>query len=81
MLTYCQARIHAQSCGISLDACDAVPLDKIVSRSKSGRGAWLAYDVLHPETQKPVMVQGQWIDTSDVETLKGMGLDYVLLQE
>jgi hypothetical protein len=42
MLTYSQARIHAIACGIDLSNADAVPLDKVISRSKSGKGAWPA---------------------------------------
>jgi hypothetical protein len=80
MITYTQAREHALKCGHVLGPVDAVPLDRVLSRSASGRGAWLAADVLHPETQEVVYPAGYWIDTDDIAKLASIGVDYVILE-
>lgn len=81
MLTYSQARTHAAACGIDLSNADAVPLHKVISRSKSGRGAWLAADVLHPETQDVFYPKGYWIDDKDIPKFEAIGVDYLILEE
>ena len=81
MLTYSQARIHAASCGIDLSNADAVPLDKVLSRAKSGKGAWPAIDILHPENQSVICPAGYWIDEKEIETLRAAGVDYVILED
>lgn len=81
MVSFQKARAHAAQCGIVLHAgIDAVPVESIVSRSKSGRGAWLAADVIHPETMKVVYPTGYWLDSADIPILQGMGVDYVILE-
>ena len=81
MLTYSQARIHASACGFTLATTDAVPVHKIVSRSKSGKGAWLAVDVINPETLDVVYPAGYWLDDADVPKLEALGVDYVMLED
>lgn len=81
MVTYSQARIHAQSCGFDLASTDAVPLHKVLSRARSGKGAWPAVDVLHPETLEVVCPAGHWIDVAEVEMLESIGVDYVILED
>ena len=81
MLTYSQARTHAMACGMDLVNADAVPLDKVISRSASGRGAWLAYDVVHPEDLRVIYPAGYWIDKEDIPKLAAIGVDYVVCQE
>lgn len=81
MLTYSQARIHATACGIDLSNTDAVPLEKVLGRSSSGRGAWLARDIEHPETMATVYPKGYWIDAKDIEILGSIGVDYVILED
>ena len=80
MVTYSQAREHAVKCGFVLGPVDAVPVQYIVSRSKSGRGAWLAVDVINPETMDVVYPAGYWLDTEDLPRLNALGLDYVILE-
>jgi hypothetical protein len=77
-VTYSQARIHAAACGSDL-VTDAVPIGKIVSRASSGRGTWLAVDVVDPETLEVVYPAGYWLDTEDLPRLEALGLDYVIL--
>lgn len=81
MITYSQARIHAASCGFDLVSTDAVPIDKIISRSKSGKGAWTAIDILHPVSQETIYPAGYWLDFEDIPKLKNMGIDYVILED
>ena len=81
MLTYSQARIHATSCGFDLVSSDAVPLDKVLSRAKSGKGAWPAVDILHPENLSVLCPAGYWIDEKEIELLRGAGVDYVILED
>lgn len=81
MLTYSQARIHAAACGFDLVSTDAVPVHKIVSRSKSGKGAWPAIDVVHPATLEVVCPAGYWIDDKEVELLTSLGVDYVIMED
>jgi len=81
MLTYSQARIHAAACGFDLLRTDAVPLDKIISRSKSGKGAWLAVDIVHPVSREVICPAGYWIDEKEIETLRAAGVDYVILED
>lgn len=81
MITYEQAREHALSCGNELSHADAVPLGRVISRSKSGRGAWLALDVIHPEDSSIVYPEGYWIDDKDIPILKSIGVDYVILEK
>jgi hypothetical protein len=78
-VTYSQARIHAAACGFDLVTADAVPIGKIVSRASSGRGAWLAVDIVDPETLEVVYPAGYWLDTEDLPGLEALGLDYVIL--
>ena len=80
-ITYSQARVHAAACGIDLVNADAVPVQKIVSRSKSGRGAWLAVDVVNPETMETVYPAGYWLDDADIPKLEALGIDYVILED
>ena len=80
-LTYSQARVHAAACGVDLVNADAVPVQYIVSRSKSGRGAWLAVDVINPETMMTVYPAGYWLDDADILKLEAIGVDYVILQD
>ena len=83
-ITYSQAREHAVACGytlaLALGHVDAVPVQKIVSRSKSGRGAWLAVDVVNPETMEIVYPAGYWLDDADIPRLEALGVDYVILE-
>lgn len=81
MLTYERAREHALSCGVDLSNSDAVPLDRVISRSKSGRGAWLARDAVHPEDMSIVYPKGYWIDDKDIDVLESIGVDYVILEK
>jgi hypothetical protein len=81
MLTYSQARIHAISCGFDLANTDAVPIDKIISRAKSGKGAWSAVDILHPEDQSVICPAGFWIDEKEIEVLRSIGIDYVIMED
>lgn len=81
MITYTQARTHAHECGYVLDGIDAVPLHRVVSRSKSGKGAWPAHDILDPTTLDVVCPAGFWIDENEVKTLESLGLDYVILED
>lgn len=80
-LTYSQARIHAAACGFDLVTTDAVPLHKVISRSKSGKGAWPAVDICHPVTQEIVCPAGFWIDENEVKILEALGIDYVILED
>ena len=79
-ITYSQAREHAVACGFDLVSTDAVPVQRIVSRSKSGRGAWLAVDVVNPETLDVVYPAGYWLDEEDIPKLEALGVDYVILE-
>jgi hypothetical protein len=72
-VTYSQARIHAAACGFDLVTTDAVPIGKIV------RGAWLAVDIVDPETLEVVYPAGYWLDTEDLPRLEALGLDYVIV--
>ena len=80
-VTFSQARVHAAACGFDLTSTDAVPVQKIVSRSKSGRGSWLAVDVVNPETMETVYPAGYWLDDADVPRLEALGIDYVILED
>lgn len=83
-ITYSQAREHATQCGytlaLALGHVDAVPVQHIVSRSKSGRGAWLAIDVVNPETLETIYPAGYWLDDEDIPKLEALGVDYVILE-
>ena len=81
MLTYSQARIHAAARGFDLVTTDAVPLHQVIRRSKSGKGAWPAIDILHPVTQEIVCPAGYWIDEDEVKLLESIGVDYVILED
>lgn len=80
MISFQAAREHAHQCGYALDGTDAVPVHKIVSRSKSGRGAWLAAEVVNPETMEIVYPAGYWLDDADIPKLIALGVDYVILE-
>lgn len=80
MLTYLEARTHARQCGYVLDGIDAVPLHLVLSRAKSGKGAWAAVDILHPENLSVVCPAGFWIDETEIKTLESIGVDYVILE-
>lgn len=81
MLTYTQAREHARQCGFVLDGVDAVPLHKVMSRARSGKGAWPAIDVINPETLAVVCPAGFWIDDKEITILESLGIDYVILED
>jgi hypothetical protein len=80
MISYQEAREHAHKCGFVLDGIDAVPLHRVISRSKSGKGAWPAIDIVHPETLAVVCPAGFWIDDAEVKMLESLGIDYVILE-
>lgn len=80
MITFSQARAHAHQCGYVLDGIDAVPVEKIVSRAKSGRGAWTAVEIRHPGDGSIVYPAGYWLDDEDIPKLLAIGLDYVILE-
>lgn len=80
MITFSQAREHAKKCGYVLGDVDAVPVEKIVSRSRSGRGAWTAVEILHPEDLLVVYPAGYWLDEGDIGKLQAIGIDYVILE-
>lgn len=81
MLTYSQARTHAAACGFDLVHTDAVPIHRVLSRASSGRGAWLAVDVVHPENLSVVYPAGYWIDADDIPKLEAIGVDYLILED
>ena len=81
MISYTEARDHAIKCGFVLHGCDAVPLHRVLSRAKSGKGAWPAIDILHPETLHIVCPAGYWIDEKEVKALEEIGVDYVILED
>jgi len=81
MITVSEARAHAATCGFDLAFVDAVPVQKIVSCSKSGRGAWLAADVVNPETLEVIYPSGFWLIAEDVPKLEALGVDYVILEK
>lgn len=80
MVTYTEARTHARACGYVLDGIDAVPIDQVLRRAKSGKGAWTAVDILHPEDQSVVCPAGDWIDAEEINLLASIGVDYVILE-
>lgn len=80
MLSYSEARAHARHCGYVLDGIDAVPVDKVLSRAKSGKGAWPAVDIIHPVTLAVVCPAGYWVDEAEINTLKSIGVDYLIME-
>jgi 2-iminoacetate synthase ThiH len=40
-------------------------------------GRQMADDVLHPETQEPIVRGGQWLTQEDVDMLLAAGCDYI----
>jgi hypothetical protein len=80
MLTYSEARNHAISCGFVLGPVDAVPLNQVIRRSKSGKGSWPAVDIVNPENMAVVHPAGMWIDDADIPKFEALGLDYLILE-
>jgi len=82
MLSFNDAREHARQCGYVLDGIDAVPLHRVLSRANSGKGAWSAVDILHPENLSVVVIPaGYWIDAKEIDALTAIGIDYVILED
>jgi hypothetical protein len=63
---------HAIKCGIDLTGRKVLPT-RVALRH------WAAIDVLHPETQKPIVPAGWWISLLDVQQMEAAGVDYVVV--
>ena len=73
MLTYKQARAHAQRCGIKVHKVQAVPA------ALMQQPRMLAADVLHPETLDSIMLSGTIVHPEFVRMMAiHAGFDYVV---
>jgi len=75
MITYRQARAHAQRCGVDVSRFQAVPCHLM------NRWRVVADTVLHPETLEPIVLAGMWISPNDALRLAdSIGIDYIVCQ-
>jgi len=73
MITYRQARAHAQRCGVDVSRFQAVPCHLM------NRWRVTADTVLHPETQEPIVDAGMWISPMDAQRMGDeTGIDYII---
>jgi hypothetical protein len=64
---------HAIACGVDMTGKCALPLDQCLNR-------WTAAEVLHPETQDPIVVVGWWILEDTIDECKAAGVDYLIVE-
>ena len=73
MITYRQARAHAQQCGVDVSRFQAVPCHLM------NRWRVTAAPVFHPETQEPIIDTGMWISALDARRMADeTGIDYIV---
>jgi len=73
MITYRQARAHAQQCGIDVSRLQAVPA------ASMNRPRTLAQDVLHPETLESFILAGTLVHPEFIRMVAlHSGVDYVI---
>lgn len=73
MITYRQARAHAQQCGVDVSRYQAVPCHL------TNRWRVTAASVFHPETQEPIVNAGMWISPADCRRMADeTGIDYIV---
>lgn len=73
MLTYRQARAHAQQCGVDVSRFQVVPCHLM------NRWRVTADTVLHPETQSPIVDAETWISPADCRRMADeTGIDYIV---
>lgn len=65
---------HAIACGVDMTRRQALPLLQCNAHR-------LAVDVLHPETQAPVHRAGDLLRWHNIGQMRGMGIDYCIVEE
>lgn len=64
---------HAISCGIDMTNRVALPVAECLNR-------WTAVEVLHPETQDPIVVAGWWVLEDTIKECVNAGVDYLIVE-
>jgi hypothetical protein len=73
VITYKQARTHAQQCGVDVSRFQAVPV------ARMNRARTLARDVIHPETQESFILAGTTVHPEFMRMMAlYSGIDYVI---
>jgi hypothetical protein len=74
MLSYKQARAHAQQCGVDVSRHMAVPIERMKRRTYV-----LARDILHPENLMPMALAGDNVPKECAEWwARNWGIDYIV---
>ena len=75
MITYRQARAHAQRCGVDVSRFQAVPCHLM------NRWRVVAHPICHPGTQETIVDANQWISAAQARRLADtIGIDYIVCQ-